>query len=347
MMLAFLGLGTAYALILQLRGLLPGRFWSRFLLSATVGTALGLLPIVLWNVENDFVAYKHVAKLSTGQDVPFTIRVGPFFEMLGAQVGLLAPWWLFFIIAGGWASIKKSFFGPTGTFDQAYRQDLGATLFFWPLWVAITLWALKSKVEANWTAAAFVGAAILGGMALQKWWESPKRKMLGKTILATTAVAATLLIFASAHFPVSDSLNPTHRLKGWSDLGQEIDRLRRTEFENPEKVFFMSDKYNITSELAFYNPGQEFAYCCWTDTRRMNQYDLWPGPGKIREGWGAVIVRKRFQPGIPPEMAKMFDSISEPIFYQTSFKGKPARKFTLLICKGYNGYWPRVGFGTY
>jgi 4-amino-4-deoxy-L-arabinose transferase-like glycosyltransferase len=347
MMLAFLGLGTAYAIILQFRGQLPPRFWLRFLIAAIAGTIIGLLPIALWNIDNDWVGFRHVAKLSTGQDVPLTIRFGPFLEMLGAQIGLLAPWWLVFILMGSRAAIKKTFFGPIGSFDHAYRRDLQATLFFWPLWAAITLWALKSKVEANWTAAAFIGGALLGGMALQGWWEAPHRKTRGKALLAGVAIGITLFIFASPQFQVQDTLNPTHRLKGWSDLGNEIDRLKQTEFDNPDTVFFMSDKYNLTSELAFYSQGQPFAYCAWIDNRRMNQYDLWPGPDTDKIGWDTVMVRKRFQNNTPPELVKMFDSVSEPIFYQTTFHGRPARKFTLFICKNFNGYWPRKGFGKY
>ena len=123
MMLAFLGLGFFYAIILQLRGQLPRRFWFRFMLAGMAGTIIGLLPIVLWNIQNDWVAYKHVAKLSTGPTAPFKIRFGPFVEMFGAQIGLLAPWWFVFIIIGGWTAIKKSFFGPIGAFDQADRKS--------------------------------------------------------------------------------------------------------------------------------------------------------------------------------------------------------------------------------
>jgi hypothetical protein len=109
----------------------------------------------------------------------------------------------------------------------------------------------------------------------------------------------------------------------------------------------MSDKYGIASELAFYAPGQEFAFAAWTDDRRMNQYDLWPGPNAHKIGWDAIMVRKRFQSGPVRELNKMFESVSDPIFYETTFEGHPGRKFTLIVCKGYNGYWPQIGLGKY
>jgi len=348
MMLAFLGLGIIYALILHCRAQLPRKFWGRFLLAALAGTIVGLVPIVAWNIENDWVAYKHVAKLSTSYTTQvFRIRFLPFLEMLGAQIGLLAPWWFYFILRGSASAGRKSWIGPVGRYDATYRRDLQAMLFFWPLWAGITFKALLSKVEANWTAAAFMGGALLGGMALKKWWEAPSRKARGKTILSTTALAVTVIIFLSPMMPLPDSLNPTHRLKGWADLGAQVEELRMTGFDNPDRVLIISDSYGITSELAFYVPGQPITYCSWTENRRMNQYDLWPTPGKGEIGWDAILIRKDKQPYIPSGFTDMFAEVIEPFIYRTEFKGRPGRTFTVFLCKSFNGNWPQAGLGKY
>lgn len=343
MMLAFLGLGAIYAILLHIRGQLPNRFWPRFILAGLIGSIIGMLPIIAWNMQNDWVGFKHVAKLTTGKPKPFELRVGPFFEMLGAQIGLLAPWWFVFIVIGGWRAIRKGSFGPVGGFDAAYRNTVQAALFFWPLWTIITLWALKSHVEANWTAAAFMAASILGGMALQQWWEAPTRRIRGKSILTGVAAVVTLLIFASPIAPVPDKYNITHRLKGWDSLGLEMQTLMESQFEDPSKVFVFSDEYDITSELAFYTPGQPITYCAWIFDRRMNQYDIWPGPNVDKVGWDAIFVRERwFEDGGPPTAIEaMFESIDPPIRFESSHKGLPIRKFTFLICRGYTGHWPK------
>ena len=341
MMLAFLGLGTAYAIILHLRGQLPSRFWGRFILASLVGTVVGLLPIVLWNMDNDWVGFRHVAKQTTGEPKPFSLRVAPFFEMLGAQIGLLGPWWFPLIIIGGWRAIKKGVIGPIGAFDERYRHILQAALFFWPLWAIITAWALKSKTEANWTAAAFMAGAILGGMALKTWWEKPARRRRGKTLLAGTAAIFTLLIFASPLAPLPNKYNITNRLKGWQDLGLEMRRLMKTDFSDPEQVFIFSNKYDITSELAFYTPGQPTTYCIWTEDRRMNQYDIWPGPGADKKGWDAIFVRKkRTKEPIPREVLDSFETVEPHRFYVSAFKGHPGREFTIHLCRGFKGVWP-------
>jgi len=347
MMLAFLGLAVVYGAILHLRGQLPPRFWRRFVLAGAAGAAAGMLPIVLWNMQHDWVGFKHVAKLSTGEARPFSLRVLPFLEMLGAQIGLMGPWWFVFVMVGGWRTVRKGFFGPIGSFDHAYRRDLQSALFFWPLWGAITLWAFKTKTEANWTAAAFMGASVLGGMALKGWWENPQRSRRARLALAGVVAGVTLLVFASPLIPIPDAWNITNRLKGWEDLGHETRRLMEAEFAHPDRAFLFSDKYDITAALAFYAPGQPITFCLWGSDRRMNQYDIWPGPGLERAGWDAVMVRKSFQGEAPEAVHALFESVSPPIHYTSTFRGKPAREFTLYLCRGYRGEWPREPSGRY
>lgn len=347
MMLAFWGLAFVYALILQFRGQLPPRFWKRFLLTSIVGTIVGMLPIVLWNIQNDWVGFKHVAKLSTGDPKPFTLRIGPFFEMLGAQIGVLGPWWFPFIMVGGWQAVKKSITGPIGAFDAKYQHILQSALFFWPLWLAITCWSLKSHTEANWTAAAFVAAGILGGAAAMCWWENPLRTARGKLLLGGSAALITALIFASPILPIPDQYNITNRLKGWESLGHEVERVMTAEGGSLESVFIFSDHYDITSELAFYTPGQPLAYCTWLGDRRMNQYDIWPGPDVDKVGWDAVFVRERHHSGTPKAIQAMFETVGPPLLFETTAGGKTFRKFTLQYCKGYTGYWPKNNSGRY
>ncbi|QJB55226.1 glycosyltransferase family 39 protein [Pseudodesulfovibrio sp. zrk46] len=339
MMLAFVGLGVIYAAILHLRGQLPARFWRRFALASLVGTVVGMLPIILWNMQNDWVGFKHVAGQAAGKPKPFEIRIGPFFEMFGAQIGLMAPWWAVAIAVATWRAIKKGIVGPIGSFDCKYRHTLQALLFFLPLWAIITFWSLKSHTEANWTAAAFMAGAILGGMGLKAWWENPRRKTRGKVLLAGIAAGLTLMIYVTPILPIPAEINMTNRLKGWDSLGQQVADLKQAAFDNPDNVFVVSDKYDITSELAFYTPGQPLTFCAWIGDRRMNQYDIWPGP---EVGQDAIFVREHHRTeGISPKITKMFDSVEKEVYIHSMSNGQPMREFTLYVCKGFNGFWPR------
>ena len=156
-------------------------------------------------------------------------------------------------------------------------------------------------------------------------------------------VSLSVVVFLVLHFqnlvPVPAEYNPAHRLKGWDDLGTEVEELRLNRFKDPDKVFVMSSLYDLTAALAFYVPGQPRTYNPWID-RRMNQYDLWEGP-QNKTGWDAIYVRKRFHDAPDHQALPMCTSWEGPIKYQTTHRGKPARKFTLFLCRNYTGYWPR------
>ncbi|WP_419785039.1 ArnT family glycosyltransferase [Pseudodesulfovibrio sp.] len=348
MMLVFAVLAIIHALILHFRGQLPARFWSRFLIALLAGTVVGMLPIILWNMQNDWVGFRHVARQTAGKSGISHMRIGPFFEMLGAQIGLMAPWWFVLIMTGSGRAIKKSWIGPIGSFDQKYRNILQAVLFFWPLWGFITLWAIHSKTEANWTAAAFMAGSILGGVGLMKWWDAAGRRCRGRAILVGVATLLTLLMYASPLLPLPDKYNITDRLKGWQSLGKQVGEMMQSGFDDPTKVFVFSDEYDITSELAFYTPGQPLTYCAWVHDRRMNQYDLWPGPNADKMGWNAILVRERwYENNTHPLIAKMFEEISSPKLIYSTQNGHHYRKFTLRRCKDYNGFWPKQTDGRF
>jgi len=346
MMLVFVVLAVIHALILHFRGQLPERFWGRFLAALLAGTAMGMLPILLWNAGNDWVGFRHVARQTAGKSGISHLRIGPFFEMLGAQIGLMAPWWFVLVMAGGWRAVKKGWFGPIGAFDQKYRNTLQAALFFWPLWGFITLWAIHSKTEANWTAAAFMGASILGGAGLMTWWDAPRRKARGRAILVGGASLLVLLMYASPLLPLPSGINITNRLKGWQSLGREVGRVMR-ESDDPARVFVFAEKYDLTSELAFYTPGQPLTYCAWLDDRRMNQYDLWPGPDADKTGWNAILVKERLRTDQPAAATPLFEHIGPPMPFQSTFEGSPARRFTLYQCTGFKGEWPKGHSGRF
>ncbi|MDY7001506.1 MAG: dolichyl-phosphate-mannose--protein mannosyltransferase, partial [Thermodesulfobacteriota bacterium] len=131
-------------------------------------------------------------------------------------------------------------------------------------------------------------------------------------------------------------------LKGWTDLGAEIERLRLSAFKHPDRVFVFADNYDMTAALAFHVPGRPRTFCVNVG-RRLNQYDLWPGPDD-KVGWDAIYVRQKFKDLIEPGVAALFAETRE-MHYQTMHKGRPARKFTIYLCYGFKGPWPR-GAGT-
>ncbi len=346
-MLGFIGLSVIYGAGLAYKRLLPQRFWRYLAISLIAGLILGFLPTFIWNIQNEFVGYKHVLYLIgvSGKQSHTFIKFTRVPDHLAAQFGLATPWWMIFMLVGGVTAMIKYFtnvlvnpFEDRPRMDQ--RQALLLSVFFWPVWGFFLLWSFHAKIMPNWTTVSYVTGAVLAAYAINGF--SRKAQQKGK-LLINTVLGLSFFIFLLAHtahlLPIPAQYNITNRLKGWAELGQTVEKLRTTEFKDPNKVFVFSELYDMTAELAFYVPGQPRTYCAWVHDRRMNQYDLWPGP-QDKIGWDAILVRKHYDPHPYSLLIDMFDSVSKPIRLKTTYNGQPAREFTLFICKGYNGKWP-------
>ncbi len=353
-MLGFPPLAFFFGLIMAWRKELPQGFWRRFWASLSFGIALGFLPTFIWNVQHDFVGYKHVFFLIgvSGKDAGQLIRFDRFPDYIGSQAGLITPWWLIFMLLGGAQAVRNCLGiasvkdGHGADMGLDFQKSLLLAVFFWPIWLFFLAWSFHSKVLPNWSAVSYVAGFILCGFYFDWFWrQSVSRWARYKRVWVSLGILVFLVLHFSYLLPLPDAVNPLHRVKGWTDLGSKVHELQQTEFEDPSKVFIFSDLYDMTAALAFYVPGQPRTYCAWLD-RRMNQYDMWPGP-QDKKGWNAIYVAKRFHDIPEKGVDKMFKHVSPPIKYQTTFKGSPARKFTIFLCYDYNGTWPRDNSGQF
>lgn len=353
-MLGVAGLAVVYGYILQRQGALPARFWPRLILALFVGACLGFLPTLIWNMQNGFVGYKHVLHLIgvSGEGSKTLFRISRVPEYVGAQVGFALPWWFWFMLVAGWRAALRCWRpAPAASPDPSplsLQQSALLAVFFWPMTLFFLAWSFHTKVLANWNTVSFVAGCLLCAAELERLLRLgvSRRGMFWLKTGAWASVALMLLIHLHQLLPIPPSLNPAHRLKGWDDLGRHMRNVADTRFPDPSRVFFMSDVYDITAELAFYVPGQPQAYCLWWDGRRMNQYDLWGGP-KDKLGWDAVLVLRGDAPGQPPVVTEMFERVAGPYRHVASFRGEPVRPFYYYLCTGYKGLWPRRDNGAF
>ncbi len=364
MMLALAGVALLYWLGLKRRGRAAPGLGGRLALALGLGAVLGLIPIIVWNAANDWVGLRHVFHLAgvEGKAASTCIRfdrVGPY---LGSQLGLLTPWWMAFMLVGAWRCARQAWAwtgGEQAGTNLSPDQALLLACGFWPVWGFFLVWSLHTKILANWPAVSYASGLILAAVA----WGGLMRRRGGRDWRVWLWPALGLLLFVAGHVHdllpipyrvrvevpfVDDSVyfeNPMLRLKGWQDLGREVDVLRRTRFADPDKVFFFAGNYDMTAALAYHVPGQPRAYCL-NAGRRLNQYDLWPSPDQDGLlGWDAVYVRQKFH-GVPePGVPALFESVRR-IQFQSEHEGRPARRFTIFLCRGYKGPWPGTDKGT-
>lgn len=348
-MLGMAGLAVLHGLILARRGLLPRRFWPRLVLALFAGIIIGFLPTFIWNMANDFVGYKHVFYLIgvEGKGADKLIRLSRVPEYLGAQLGFSLPWWFVLSLIAGWRVVRRVWSDPicpdsAQAFALPVPQASILVVFFWPVTLFFFAWSFHTKVLANWNTVSFVAASILCGLEIERLMLSDLSRAGWRWLKAGFTVSILLVVFVHVHqlLPIPPSLNPANRLKGWEDMGRHMHEVAQERFSDPSRVFYCSNVYDITSELAFYVPGQPRAYCVWGPDRRMNQYDLWAGPVD-RLGWNAILVLRGDSPSPPPSIVDMFQRISGPYRYVALFRGVPTRPFYYYLCYGYNGVWPK------
>lgn len=341
------------------RGMLPRGWFVRVIPVLIVGLAIGFLPVLIWNVQNDYAGFRHVFHLAgvEGSRAETFVRFDRFPDYIGAQIALLTVFWFVFMLVGAVRALPAALTaGASGSWDKTGLDAAQASLLawvFWPLWAFFLAWSFHTKIQPNWPAVALAGGIVLAAAA---WRRAAARSRLHR--LLWPLIGAFLFALVHMHdviplpyrFNVNLPLvekhiyfeNPALRLKGWDDLAEQVSRLRQNRFEDPDRVFFFANNYDMTAALAFHAPSRPKAYCVNVG-RRLNQYDLWPGP-QDKKGWDAIYVRQKFKDLIEPGVDELF-ARTEQMHYQTYHDGQPARRFTIYLCYDFNGQWP-TGLGT-
>jgi undecaprenyl-diphosphatase len=338
-----LGLLAKYTMLFVLPGLLlyawraPEARRQIMRPGAWAAAALALLafsPVVVWNLGHGWVSARHVASQGRGAGFEWDEPLA----FLGSQLLLLTP-----LVAGllGWAlwvGIREGLVRGR----EPYRFLVA---FAVPILAFYALLSLQGKVQANWAAAAYPSLAVAAAGALLE-----RRARLGAAgrraqarLLAATAGCALVLV-AVGHvmgpLGVPPRLDPTARLRGWEQLGAAVTAAWR-KMPTPARTFLVADRYQITSELAFYGPRGAPSYNVNLG-RRLNQYDFWEGPD-ARRGWDAIVVQEGAGE-LDERVGQAFERIEGPALVDIPRRERP---FALYRAYGFRGFAPPPGAATY
>jgi 4-amino-4-deoxy-L-arabinose transferase-like glycosyltransferase len=277
-------------------------------------------PVIIWNVNYDWITFKHTAgQAHIAEGIRISLK--SFFEFLGSQFGVITPLLLILMAVSVWRLRKK-------------RE--GAFLF-WFLIPVIAFFLLKSmqaKVQANWALPGYLSGIVAFSAFYMKRFHSEGK---GIKILIAAAVLLAVIITAIAHYPSIINLpvkqDPTLRLRGWKELGAEVTNIyERKSVKRP--VFIFSDRYQVSSELAFYVKGHPVTYCINLG-RRMNQYNLWPGFSKMLH-YDAIFV-KTGDAEIPEKVAAAFNKVEKRVFKAYTKKLIKIRDYSIFLCYDFKG----------
>ncbi|MEZ0324144.1 MAG: glycosyltransferase family 39 protein [Hydrogenothermaceae bacterium] len=277
------------------------------------------LPIIYWNIINDFVSFKHVEKLA-GVTENSGINLKHLGDYILGQIGINSPFLFPFMVYSVYRSFKDKD-------EKLIYLSLNSVLIFF-LFMIISL---KKNVEANWPAFAYIPLYILTAYYIYIYH---LKKAIIPMFLSTLGI---VIIF---YTPILDKVgltqllppkkDPTKRLVGWKSMGEVV--YREIENLNTNKYFIFSDSYHISSELAFYVKGNPQTYCIRID-RRMNQFDLWEGISKF-ENKGYIGIYVADHP-ITDRIKNGFDEISKEFVYKVKYRGEFVKDYYIYVLKNY------------
>lgn len=223
-------------------------------------------PVVIWNVKNSFVTFRHTAG-HIGVYEGFGLRPKYFFEFIGSQLGVITPLFFMAIIMAVSNSFLKNNLSTRERFLLSFSLPEIAFFLFK---------SLQAKVQANWALIAYHTLFIFTSAWFVKNWVILKKST---KLLFLSSLFLIILILPLLHFPdvlgLPARFDPSSRLRGWKELGRKVTEISE-EMKAKGPFFIVSDRYQLSSLLAFYTEGNPVTYCVNLG-RRMNQYDLWPG----------------------------------------------------------------------
>jgi hypothetical protein len=246
-------------------------------------------------------------------------------EFFGGQAGLATPLiFLFCLFGSGYALVRGFRRG------EARWLLLGAMSA--PMLAFFFVHAANQKIQPNWPGLVYPAAVLAAVHAFRALsaekgaarWLNAAFRFAPWIGIAFTVVAFFQL--GLGLLPINAKKDPTSRLKGWSQLGGDVERLRRG------AGMILTDRYAITGELAFYGGGAAGV----AQFNERIRYVSLPNPEESKlKGAPALLVLRKDSDATP---AASFFADSHRIATLTREAGfHPHDSYDLYLLNGYRG----------
>ncbi len=294
--------------------------------------AIGFVPGFIWNLQNDFITYRHLASLGgvsgSGEGFQFMQWLARLGEYWAGQLGMISV----FLLPIFFNSLRN------------WREMLNPKTIFLLLpvifsWIGFGFLTLFNDVEANWPAFAYATLPIY----MSKWvseqsfkWERIKK------VGVAFSFALPLILVMPGFFPLKD-WNPIKtlerksfkRLVGYRELADRIELLKDSLGLDQPIVF--SETYHMASELAFYLVEHPQTFVINMGARK-HQFDLWRGiDTHVGQDRKAIFVSWNQD---SPDPVTKFERLLHEEKYDVEFRGAPLRTARIQIYENLLEYNP-------
>ncbi len=226
-------------------------FFNKYMWLACLIGACGVLPILIWNMQHDWISVRF--QYQHGTSSGFKILWDEFFILLGGIQLLPTPLFAFIIYKAGF---YFKGFRKDKWFQYLMVLFLVPTIFF-------LYKGLFKKMELNWPIIGFLSALPLMAAYVVRGYHRKLYK-----VGAYFAGALTVLLMASPFLPLPDAINISLRLTGTKDAVMELERIR-----NGAPGAYFSGHLTTASMIAFYAKGHPRVYI--PVNTRFSQFNIW------------------------------------------------------------------------
>ena len=302
--------------------------WRRHLrgpwlyLGGLLGGALAGGPILAWNRLHGYPSFAHVGSLAGADASRRSLATLP--EFLGSQLGLVTPVLAVLVALALWRALRA-----WRELDQ--DQALLAMAAALPL-AFFTALSLRTRVEGNWPAPAYLSALPLVALWLDQrgaLWGRASRWALGLAAFFTV-VAHSQAAFGWIPFPAQSAakLDRSYLTQGWQELAARVAQERA---QLGPGAFVGCRTYQNAAELAFYGPGQERPVILQKGSIN-HQYRFWNHPQDYAGRDAVLVVGQDWE---VDEMRGMFKRVQELPPCDTGRGGVTMRRTRIYVGRGF------------
>ncbi len=216
-------------------------------LTAVAVFAAIIAPNLIWNALNGFETVRHTAAnadLKSG----IGLHLGEFATLVLEQFG---------VFGAGFAVLVAAYV----LWARRRLPPADILLLCWALspLVVVGVQAILTRANANWTAAAYVPAAVLVGGLIVRWWPSRWTRIGAGAAVVVQGLVVGVLILSVADPKIADALgqaNGLKRVRGWEDTAQAVTRRAEVEMADRGLSAIAVDDRFLFNALAYY--GRDF-----------------------------------------------------------------------------------------
>lgn len=288
---------------------------------------LPLIPILIWNLQNDFFSFRYyIDRNARASDFSINLFQPLVFLLLcGLILGPVHVWAIWH-----WQRTRSA----------ASPTTLYPTLALWLFTVSTLSFTLLSAVSVAlyyWNILAYpLLFPLMAGVFLHdpRSGTTTPTKRFGfgtlRTGLALGWVAAAALVFHYTVIPIPPLVggtadNDSAALYGWQDIAAAVQQ----QAEGLETPLLLTTDYRSASALAYALNRPDV----WAISGRLDQFDFWYDAATMT-GRDAVLLGETWHPICPAHLA-MFERTDPPITVEVKRFGKPLQTYSIRRAYGF------------